>query len=445
MARNLYDELLKDAAPAVRDLLPGKSASIAKIPAGGALEARRLPSGTVMFYWRITQDKQTERHAIGPLNKAAPPKSVQPTGKGYSIIAAYEAAAELADKNAETPGGLRAGQARQKAAEDAQAEADTARQRYTLKALCDDYVAFLRASGKGSWRDVQNIFQNHLEAPFPDLVGKPAAAVERREIVAAVRRLTEAGKATTARKLRAYVRAAYSCAVRADSDATLPSAFIAYNVTANPVEGMAAIKGQADKNPLTGAEMRRYWKALQAVEGVIGAALRLHVLGGAQRVVQLARLRAPADVAADTLRLMDPKGKRDEPREHLLPITKAMRRELEQLPSEGFVLSTDGGKTPMHATSLSAWAAEIGPRAAKIEGFQLKRVRSGVETLLAEAGISSEIRGQLQSHGISGVQAMHYDAHTYLPEKRRALDTLHRLLQAEPAKNVTPIRRKGRA
>jgi hypothetical protein len=425
----------------INDLQVGQSEVLEKIPAGGSLEARRLRSGAVQFYWRHTENQRTERIPIGAYDSSAPPKALKPTARGYSVLAALERARELAKENAETPGGLRAGQERQKAAAVAQASAKAAKERYTLKALCADYVAHLRASGKTSWRDAENIFQNHLEAPFPDVVAKPASDVEKREIVAAVRRLSEAKKATTARKLRAYVRAAYSCAVRADSDAALPSSFIAYNVTANPVEGMAAIKAQADKNPLSSGELRQYWKALQATEGVIGAALRLHLVSGAQRVVQLARLNAPADVSTDTFRLMDPKGKRDEPREHLLPITKAMRKELELLPQKGFVLSTDGGKTPMHATSLSAWAAEIGA-AAKIEGFQLKRVRSGVETLLAEAGVSREIRGQLQSHGISGVQAMHYDAHSYLPEKRRALETLHRLLEADPAKNVTPIKRK---
>jgi hypothetical protein len=428
----------------IADIQPGQSAVLDKIPAGGSLEARRLRSGTVMFYWRHTENLRTDRLPIGTYDSSAPPKAIKPTTRGYSVLAALERARELAKENAETPGGLRAAQERQKAAEAAQARAQEALQRYTLKALCADYCAFLKAGDKGSWRDAENIFLNHLETPFPDLVAKPAAAVEKREIVAAVRRLTEAGKATTGRKLRAYVRAAYSCAVRADSDPALPSSFIAYNVTANPVEGMAAIKAQADKNPLSVAELRTYWKALKDMDGAIGAALRLHVLSGAQRVAQLARLKAPDDLTADSLRLLDPKGKRDEPREHLVPITKAVRRELDALSQTGYVLSTDGGKTPMHPTSLSAWAAEVGT-AAKIKGFQLKRVRSGVETLLAEAGVSREVRGQLQSHGISGVQAMHYDAHSYLPEKRKALDTLCRLLEAEPAKNVTPIKSKRAA
>jgi hypothetical protein len=64
-----------------------------------------------------------------------------------------------------------------------------------------------------------------------------------------------------------------------------------------------------------------------------------------------------------------------------------------------------------------------------LPGFQAKRLRSGVETLLASAGISQEIRGCLQSHGVAGVQARHYDGHDYMTEKRNALETLQRLLE----------------
>lgn len=62
----------------------------------------------------------------------------------------------------------------------------------------------------------------------------------------------------------------------------------------------------------------------------------------------------------------------------------------------------------------------------KIENFQTKRLRSGVETVLAKANISGEKRGRLQSHGISGVQSRHYDGHDYMDEKLEALTALYR-------------------
>ncbi|MEO7130153.1 MAG: hypothetical protein ABIZ07_02105 [Dermatophilaceae bacterium] len=103
---------------------------------------------------------------------------------------------------------------------------------------------------------------------------------------------------------------------------------------------------------------------------------------------------------------------------------------------------TDGGDTHIAATNLSGWAVEAAGDV--IEDFQAKRIRSGVETLLASVGVSSEIRGRLQSHGISGVQARHYDGHDYMTEKRKALETLHKLLTQREASNVTPISKRKR-
>lgn len=45
-----------------------------------------------------------------------------------------------------------------------------------------------------------------------------------------------------------------------------------------------------------------------------------------------------------------------------------------------------------------------------IASFQLRRMRSGIETLLDANQVIKEIRGQLQSHGLTTVQGRHYKA-----------------------------------
>ena len=66
-----------------------------------------------------------------------------------------------------------------------------------------------------------------------------------------------------------------------------------------------------------------------------------------------------------------------------------------------------------------------GHRAHTIPEFQAKPISSGVETLLASQKVSKDVRGRLQSHGVSGVQARHYDGHEYIDEKREGLDALY--------------------
>ena len=55
------------------------------------------------------------------------------------------------------------------------------------------------------------------------------------------------------------------------------------------------------------------------------------------------------------------------------------------------------------------------------QSFRLGDIRRTVETMLASLGFSSDLRGQLLSHGLGGVQNRHYDKHDYMPEKLKML------------------------
>jgi len=74
--------------------------------------------------------------------------------------------------------------------------------------------------------------------------------------------------------------------------------------------------------------------------------------------------------------------------------------------------------------------------------FTVGDLRRTVETRLAALGVSLEVRGQLQSHGLGGVQARHYDRHDYLNEKREALEILYHLLVAGPKPSSAKKRRR---
>jgi hypothetical protein len=117
-------------------------------------------------------------------------------------------------------------------------------------------------------------------------------------------------------------------------------------------------------------------------------------------------------------------------RPHTVPLTPLAATALQGCNSVGaYALSVDGGVSHISAYTLSRWAQAAG---AGIAEFQTKRIRSGVETMLAAARISQDYRGRLQSHGIAGVQNRHYDGHHYLDEKRHALDVLLNQLENSP-------------
>lgn len=415
----------------LRGLPAGTFVTIEKLEHGGSLQARLLSRGAVQFYWRYADAGRTRREPIGPYDPVSPPKKLEPTSRGYSVAAAREHCRQLAHRHEEHRGvgGLKEAKAierRQCAA--ARAEA-AVRSAHTLAALLDDYVKHQATQGRISAREAKGIFDLHVVQAWPVLAQLPACEISQDQVIDMLRRVTEQGKGRTSNKLRTYLRAAFQCAVDVRVSASIPVAFKAYGVLVNPVSQTRRDPrhDRADKHPLSTEELRIYWTRIEKIPGVQGRCLRLHLLSGGQRIEQFVRLRWP-DVRDGSITLYDIKGRPGQgARTHKVPIIEAAAPDLDALTRCGdHVFSTTKGVKPISGTTLSGWAAQAAGEA--IEGFRLKRVRSGVETLLAAKGISREIRGQLQSHGLTGIQARHYDGHDYMPEKKNALELLAREL-----------------
>lgn len=435
----------KTIGQVINGLIPGKFANVGKVMPSGSFEARKLASGTVVFYWRSTIGGKTERVAIGHYDYSAPPKSIKPTIKGYSILAGMRAAEALAQKHQDNKpaGGYPALIAAEKESKRKAVAAKHEADKHTLENLLDDYCHHLEALGRVAFKDARSIFKLHVIEAWPKIAALPANEVTGEQVADMMRRVLELGKGRTANKLRSYVRAAYQTGRAARSKASIPVRFKAYNIVVNPAADTEPDESQnkPDKNPLNLEQLRTYWQAIRLMQGFKGAALRLHLLTGGQRIEQLVNLLS-CNLADDSILLYDGKGRPGKPpRPHTVPLIPAAASALLDCKSQGhFALSTDGGITHLGAVTLSAWAVEA---AADIPSFRAKRIRSGVETLLASVGVSSEIRGRLQSHGIAGVQARHYDGHDYMAEKRKALETLHKLLNQKQTNNVTPIKKRA--
>ncbi|MDG5973729.1 phage integrase/recombinase [Hydrogenophaga taeniospiralis CCUG 15921] len=428
----------------INDLAPGVFTTLSKVKPMGALQARKQVSGAVALYWRYSIGSTSERVPIGIYDSGAPPKSLAPTKAGYSLAAAVRAAENLALEHHQhrDEGGRPALLAAQNDARRATAEARRLAATHTLRTLLEAYCDHLEAIGRRSHKDARSIFKLHIFEAWPQVAQLPAKDVTGEQFADMMRTLIEAGKGRTANKLRSYARAAYQTAKAAKSKPSIPVAFKAYGVTTNPVAETEPDESanKPDKHPLSADEMRAYWQAIKELEGFKGAALRLHLLTGGQRIEQLVNLRT-ADIAPAAFTLYDGKGRPGSaPRPHTIPLTTQAAAALKQCdPAGEFAISTDGGETHLAATSLSAWAVDaVGDL---IPDFQAKRIRSGVETLLASARISSEIRGRLQSHGVAGVQARHYDGHDYMTEKLEALKKLYQQLQPVKGGKVVALRR----
>ena len=344
-----------------------------------------------------------------------------------------------------------------KAASLAAAEAAKARAAHTLAALVAAYIGDLRDQGRPSAKEVENLFERAVAEPFPKLASLPVDLVDIDAVMPALHRLTKAGKFRDAEKLSSYLRTAFNTARTARTDAG-GHAYAAFNVRFNPLTDLrvsrpkvtaeAARQIHVDRKwTLSQPELASYWKRIAAMDDAYGAMMRLHLLTGGQRREQLARIqRADNNAKASTLRLWDGKGRRSEPREHLLPLLPEAQAAISSMAGAAgpYLFTTKQGAEAASPAMLDHAIARVSQDMADADELPNGRtitpgvIRRTVETLLGERGITLEIRGQLQSHGLGTVQHRHYDMGEYLRHKREALEALRALCEPAPD-NVTSI------
>lgn len=328
------------------------------------------------------------------------------------------------------------------------AAAETHRKRdYGLQALLAAYAAHLKAAGKPSWREIDKAVQRHIVKPFPKLASKPADEVTVDDVMPVFHTLIKAGTFNEARKLRAYLRAAYTAAKKARTDASMFE-FSGFQIRANPLlelevtrpKETAAQAAQGVKErkwALSESQLQAYWRRLTAMDDARGALLRFHLLTGGQRVEQLCRLTVDDyDAQARTVTLWDTKGRRKKAHKHDLPLIPEATQALQDMRGAGegpFLFTVTQGKEA--AATHTVWEALKGVADAMVKAGEIDRtfspgiIRKTVETRLQAVGVSKEIRAQLLSHGLGGVQSQHYESHDYQKEKLAALRKLRGLLE----------------
>lgn len=342
---------------------------------------------------------------------------------------------------------------REQVKQESKSAAERKAKRGSLSALIDAYVKTLE--GRQSKYDAENVLKLHVQEAFPVLASLPAASIKAEQLRDVLARLIEADKGRTAAKLRAYLRAAYSLAMRAGLDPTIPESLGEFDVEANPLDRLPSLSqfSKALHRALTLPELIAFWKRLsKAPEGPPRDALMAAVLLGGQRPTQLLRVTAAdVDQSAGTITLLDIKGRNRHanPRRHVLPIPPDLlpiverRRKACEI-TEALLFGATHKETvgalvnDICAAMKEAKELERGP-------FQMRDLRRTAETHLAALGVSSDIRAQLQSHGLGGIQARHYDRHDYMGEKRAALALWGARLKAQQPATGVPMKRSRKA
>lgn len=444
----------KRITPRELSALPlGKWISDPSSAEGSALEARAL-AGSVRFYVRYRDDaSKVQRVAIG----AYDPEGVN----GLTLVQARDRARELGERirtdGRDLRGMLEAdglkhravieAEAARVAAEEARKRAEvdaaTAAEARSLGKLCQAYTASLEARGAVRWKDVAGCLRLHVEQAFPALWNTPADVLDTEQLLEPVARLVAAKKVREAGKLRSYLRAAYAAAVASRTDPSAPATLRALKIKTNPAAALSTVKGsiRARQRALTAPELVRYYARVQELPSPHRELLTAHLLLGAQRVEQLARLKlADWNTDAGVVTLADPKGRREQARPHPVPVLaivarcfNVMRRGAETGHDHLWTLTAGkhgctyqaAGDAVERVVGAMLDAGEVTAR------FTLGDLRRTVESVLAGLGVPLETRAHLQSHGLSGVQQRFYVRHDFHAEKLEALRLLWSLVDPQ--------------
>jgi integrase len=227
-------------------------------------------------------------------------------------------------------------------------------------------------------------------------------------------------------------------------------------------------KEQARRRVLTPAELRAVWRAAEHLDGAQDNACRpkrdayrLLILSGQRKSqICLARLEH-FDLRQNLWTLPPEEGAKSEDF-HLLPITPEIAATVKACPyAKGYLFSTTMGAKPLHIGAklkrqidglaleeLRKEAAERGEDPARVRlepwtNHDLRRTfRTGLSALAVPEG--DLVRELIIGHRQPGVHSV-YDVHSYLDEKRVALELWAarvRDIVSEQQQNVVPLKAK---
>ena len=443
---------------------------------GGRLRAK-ITQDEVLFYFAYYLEGDRRHWPMGPYASKG-------DHGGITLAEARDKAGEHSRLYRSGVRDLHAHYERERREEDAHHKAaDAERQREeqlaksgSLRLLLEAYYGHLERAGKQSFRDVRNSFKRNVFDEFPNLCEKRASEVTPDELVAVVARVVSAGHGRDAAKLRSHLSAAYSMAIDSALDPTLHNDVRAMGIKTNPAAAIPtkslAKFNRARERALSANELRHYWRCVRGLpESPTRDALMFGMLIGGQRPMQLLRVTtADIDLVGRTVTIHDTKGKRQQPRLHVLPLTErtaailhhridgaaTVKQALPEAVVKNPSIFTSDGKRQTNHSTVSHVATEISvamvEKGETGQGFQLRDVRRTCETMFAKMGVSKDIRAQVLSHGLSGVQDRHYDQHGYMDEKRAALEAWERLLEVvesdvplEPWKDLLGVIASGGA
>jgi integrase len=200
---------------------------------------------------------------------------------------------------------------------------------------------------------------------------------------------------------------------------------------------------------LSADEIRKLWKACDAVPPVYGAAVKMLLLTGGARLNEVARMER-SELSADGATWTLPGSRTKNHRSHVVPLPPLAREILASVPRTNaryiFSLNGHGPITGWSGTKRELDAA----MGAGVAAWVLHDLRRTCVTGLIELGVSPHVVEIVVNH-VSGIRsgvAGTYNRSEMMPERQQALERwaahIQGIVTGRPANVVTMPRKRGR-
>jgi hypothetical protein len=214
---------------------------------------------------------------------------------------------------------------------------------------------------------------------------------------------------------------------------------------------------------LTDEELAALWIAAGRLRTPHRQVYRALLLSGL-RLNEVARAHASEfDGDVWTIPAARMKGRNGAARAHSVPITKALRAVLEELPNrDGYVFSVNGGRRPvatggseikatlvdemLHVLRARALARGEDPAKIALRPWRNHDLRRVIKTGMRKLNVADDVSEAVLAHKRTGLSGI-YDLYSRWPERLSAMEAWARyvagLVDPRPAKNVLRLRRKN--
>lgn len=310
----------------------------------------------------------------------------------------------------------------------------------TVQAVAEQFIKKYAKRQTKSWRQAEAVLQRHVLPTWGD---RPIRSITRRDVLDLLDGLVERDMPAMANRTLAHARKLFNWAIERSI------------LDASPMAQVKAPGGkeQPRERELSDAELRDLWPAFESLGYPFGPMFELLLVTG-QRRGEVANMKwADLDLEDEVWNL--PSDATKAGRQHSVPLSPLATRIIKELPSfrkGDYVFTTTFGEKPVSGYSRAKQRVERIANEARAKDdleplaqWQLHDLRRTCASNLERLGIPLDHIGRVLNHALIGVTARVYGKHSYMPEKRRALDAwathLEAVLAGEPkADNVVDLR-----